>query len=490
MLPLQRQDESAGSGWTSGPWLLRSEHLFLIPGDSPIGYRLPLDSLPWVTPAETDEILEADPVRAVATRCRGASSRSAPKRAWAAAAAARPPRRRRRSRPQPPPRGKSAAGVVRTALCVEPRAGPPARLHAAGRATEDYLELVAAIEGTAAQLKMPVVIEGYAAAARPSAQPLQGHARPRRDRGERPSRRRAGTSWSSRRHDALRRGAPVAARHREVHARRPAHRHRRRQPRRPRRADARRQPVPAPARSAAQPASATGTITRRCRTCSRGLFIGPTSQAPRVDEARNDALYELEIAFDAGRRPRGDAPAVAGRSRLPPPAGRRHRQHAPRRVLHRQALLARDAAAAGSGLVELRAFEMPPHARMSLAQQLLLRALVARFWKTPYTQPLVRWGTALHDRFMLPHFVAQDFERRARRSRQAAAMRSSPTGSRRTSSSASPRIGVGARDGGVHVELRQAIEPWHVLGEEAGRRRHGALRRFVGRAAAGARSRA
>ena len=128
---------------------------------------------------------------------------------------------------------------------------------------------------------------------------------------------------------------------------------------------------------------------------------------------------------------------------------------------------------------------MPPHARMSLAQQLLLRALVARFWRTPYEPArLARWGTELHDRFMLPYFVWQDFAGRHRRAAARRLSARSRSGSRRTSSSGF-RSTATSRRAAIEVELRQALEPWHVLGEEGARRRHGALRRFVGRAAAG-----
>ncbi len=199
-----------------------------------------------------------------------------------------------------------------------------------------------------------------------------------------------------------------------------------------------------------------------------GRFVGPTSQAPRVDEGRSDTLYELEIAFAeiarlaGGRGEKGSAPWEVDRALrhlLTDLTGNTHRAE-----FCIDKLYSPDSARGRLGLVELRGFEMPPHFRMAMVQSLLVRALVLRFWEQPYTAPLIRHGANLHGRYLLPHFLLADI------ADVAADLRAhgidfdiswlEPFAEFRF-----PRIGTVVL-GGMEVELRGAIEPWNTLGEQ------------------------
>ncbi len=200
-----------------------------------------------------------------------------------------------------------------------------------------------------------------------------------------------------------------------------------------------------------------------------GRFIGPTSQAPRVDEGRHETLYELEIAFaELDRIEEQKIP-----EREPPPwlvdrllrhlltdiTGNTHRAE-----FCIDKLFSPDSERGRLGLLELRGFEMPPHPQMALVQSLLVRALIVRMWTKPYREKLVRWGTELHDRFLLPHYSAEDIHD-VIADLQAHGIDFEPSWIAPFLEFRFPRLGT-VTLGSVHLELRAAIEPWHVLGEE------------------------
>jgi uncharacterized protein (DUF2126 family) len=453
ILPLQRGWGKSGPEWQTGLWLLRGQHVYLVPGDSPVGLRLPIASLPWVSTADAADSFAIDPMAIQ-------NALPVPPRIWPSDPALQ--RRTTDRRDRRPDVGESAPWVVRTALCVEPRDG---RLHVFMpplSSTEDYIDLLAAVEDTAVHLTTPVVIEGYTPpldhrlnriAVTPDPGVIEVNIHPANNWSElvnitnglyedaRQCRlgtekfmldgRHAGTGGGN--HFAL-----------------------------------------AAATAADSPFLRRPDLLRSLlgywlnhpslSYLFSGLFIGPTSQAPRVDEGRADILYELEIAFNQIPTP--------GQHYCPPWLIDRVFRH----ILvdltgntHRaefciDKLYSPDSATGRLGLLEMRGFEMPPHARMSLTQQLLVRACIARFWREPYVSRLIEWGTQLHDRFMLPHFVASDFQEVHRDLRRAGYAFEqewfAPHFEFRY-----PMLGRVNYDG-IEIELRQATEPWYVLGEE------------------------
>jgi len=441
-----------GGRWESGPWFLRREHLFLTPGDSPMGYRLPVDSLPWVAPLDYPYVVPPDPFaerHALPRRLEGRVLRQSPSDAP-------------RSGEKRPQKLEPAAEAVRTALCAEPRDGvlhlflpPVAEL-------QDYLELVAAVEEAATETDLRVRIEGYTPPADPrlerfSVTPDPGvievNVHPSSSFAELASvttalyeearEARLGTEkfMLDGRHTGTGGGN-----HMTLGA-----------------ATAEDSPF---LRRPDVLASLVGYWHDHpsLSYLFSGLFIGPTSQAPRVDEARHEASHELEIALGVAREvgARPIAPWLTDRvfrHLLADGTGNTHRTE-----FCIDKLYSPDGPAGRNGLLELRAFEMPPHARMSSVQQLLVRSLLSTFWQKPYRSHVPRWGTQLHDRFMLPHFVAQDFDD------VLAHLRESGYDFERRWFDAHfefrfPLVGS-IVERGVELELRRALEPWHVLPEE------------------------
>jgi uncharacterized protein (DUF2126 family)/transglutaminase-like putative cysteine protease len=448
-LPLRKDSDDARDCWVSGKWHLRREHLFLVPGDSPMGYRLPLDSLPWEPPEQRSPPRDPDPWL---DRPPLPTTASLNQR-FLTAARARLPASSVLDRDH---------ALVRTALCVEPRRGRLYVFMPPCDRAEDYLELAAAVEATAMALHMPVLLEGYP----PPADPRLAHFKVTPDPGVIEVNIHPATTW----HELVHYTTTVYEEARQVRLGTEKFM-----------LDGRHVgtgggnhivlggPTPADSPILRRPDLLRSLIAYWHNHPSlsylfSGLFVGPTSQAPRVDEARNDSVYELELAFQQIPDQGSISPWLVDRifrNILIDVTGNTHRTE-----WCIDKLYSPDGNSGRLGLVEFRAFEMPPHARMSLVQQLLLRTLIARFWKQPYRRRLMRWGTELHDRFLLPHFVDQDL-RDVLDELKEAGYDLRPDWFAAHFEFRFPRHGSIARQG-IDLELRQAIEPWHVLGEESG----------------------
>ncbi len=475
VLPIQRQWWQGNRKWQSGPWPVRPEKLFLLPGDSSIGLRLPLETLPWSQRDSGNGIVPLDPF---ATRppllpssdirqqfIQRAASNPIDKPTQDRGAPGQISRGSRSKNATDSPAGadNGASGIVRTALCVEPRDGriyifmPPTEL------LEDYLELITAIELTATELGMPVVVEGYLPPqdhriqmikVTPDPGVIEVNVHPSRDWTELVE--CTNTLYEEARQCRLatekfdldgKHTGTGGGNHIVMGG-----------------------PTPSDSPFLRRPDLLRSMIAFWNNHPSLSYFfsnrfVGPTSQAPRADEGRRDALYELQTALEMIPDPGTPlAPWIVDRllrNLLIDLTGNTHRTE-----ICIDKLYSPDNAAGRLGLVELRGFEMPPHAQMSLVTQLLVRCLIACFWRNPYRDPLIRWETAIHDRYMLPHFLLRDLK--------SVLFYLQQDGWGWEESWFAPhyefRFPLIGEVGhfGASICLRSAIEPWYVLGEEPG----------------------
>lgn len=431
VLPLHRRDDDLG--WASADWRLRRGRIVLLSGDSPAGLRLPLDSISWKPPRPS---FDADPLTvggALSTESTGAQVVD--------------------DDTAPP-----------TAVVTEIRDGllhvflPPAE------ALEHFVDLVARVEAAATQAGCPVVIEGYdpppdprlrSTTITPDPGVIEVNIAPTASFDE--QNQQLETLYAQARLARLTtesfdvdgtHGGTGGGNHITLGG-----------------------VTPADSPLLRRPDLLVSLLTYWQRHPSlsylfAGRFVGTTSQAPRVDEGRAEALYELEIAFaEIARLGGGGAtkPWVVDRALrhlLTDITGNTHRAE-----FCIDKLYSPDSARGRLGLLELRGFEMPPHLRMAMVQSLLVRSLVAWFWDTQLRTPLIRHGANLHGRYLLPHFLIHDIAEVAADLRaHGIAFETSwldPFTEFRF-----PRIGTAVFDG-VEIELRGAIEPWTTLGEES-----------------------
>ena len=451
VLPIQRWQSKASAGWLSEVWQSRRGKLYLIPGDSAAGLRLPLDQLPGGRSGPAiEQVVPLDPL-----------IQRRPLAAYGEAAEAGA----RLQEQDPPERPLSPDGVgsIRTALVIEPRDGLLSVFMPPTYSADDYLALLEQIEAIADELDQVVRIEGYPPPHDPRLQVIKITPDP----GVIEVNIHPAANWQSLRDNTLNlyedaRQARLGTEKFMVdgsHSGTGGGNH---------------------IVIGAQQAADSPFLRRPDLLASvirywqnhpslsylfSGMFIGPTSQSPRVDEARDDNLYELELALSEVPGPDAYSPHWlvdrVFRNLLTDLTGNTHRAE-----VCIDKLYSPDSSTGRLGLVEFRAFEMPPHAQMSLAQQLLVRGLVAWFWQQPYTRPLRRWGTRLHDDMLLPHFLARDLANIIGDLNQA--------GFAFSMDWFAPHIEfrfphIGTQCLGDHtLELRSALEPWPTMGEEPG----------------------
>ncbi|WP_139558789.1 transglutaminase family protein [Methylotetracoccus oryzae] len=446
----------AAAGWRSGLWRFAREQMYLTPGGSPMGLRLPTHELPWAVEVEQEVLISApspqrSPNVGALPSARPAPASPAPDVRAPLAADERPEVIRQRYR--------TWEGIPHTALCIEPRGGCLHLFMPPLNTLWHYANLLEAIEATAAELGLPVLIEGYEPPGSPELKVLKVTPDP----GVIEVNIHPASSWEDLEHNTVtlyeearlsrlatekfmldgRHTGTGGGNHVTLGG-----------------------PTPQDSPFLRRPDLLRSLVTYWQHHPSlsylfSGTFIGPTSQAPRPDERGSRLLAELDVSLREIEHIA--APWLldrALRNFLVDGTGNTHRAE-----FSIDKLYSPDSASGRQGLLEFRAFEMPPHARMSLAQMLLLRAMVAYFWREPYRHSPVPWGTSLHDRFLLPHYVWSDFGTVIEQLKRAGY----PFDLAWFEAFLEFRFPVCGRVhyAGVELELRTALEPWLVLGEDA-----------------------